>query len=224
MRPVESADGVVPLPIDRSIPQILQELRRHRALVIVAEPGAGKTTRVPPAIVKAGGLLSAKHPNLVMLQPRRVAARAAAERIADENGWTLGREVGYHVRFDRKLTDATRLRVVTEGILTRQLLDDPFLEGIGCVVLDEFHERSIHTDLTIALLREVRQSVRPDLMLIVMSATLEAEPVAKFLGDAPILNVPGRTFPVAITHEDRLGAHPTDQVVGAVGRVAASNE
>src|SRR4051794_27309333 len=162
MRRVESAADVVPLPIDRSLPQILEELRRHRALVIVAEPGAGKTTRVPPAVVKAGDLLAAKHPDLGMLQPRRVVARAAAERIADENAWALGREGGYHVRFDRKLTDARRLRVVTEGILSRQLLDDPFLEGVGAVVLDESHERSIHTDLSIALLREVRQSVRDD--------------------------------------------------------------
>jgi ATP-dependent helicase HrpB len=215
---------VVPLPIDRSLPQILEELRRHRAAVIVAEPGAGKTTRVPPAIVKAGDLLSANHPNLVMLQPRRVAAQAAAERIAEENGWSLGREVGYHVRFDRKLTDSTRLRVVTEGILTRQLLDDPFLEGVGAVVLDEFHERSIHTDLAIALLREVRQSVRDDLMLIVMSATLEAEPVAKFLGDCPIVRVEGRTFPVDITHEARLGAHVTDQIVDAVTHIGEEGD
>jgi ATP-dependent helicase HrpB len=230
---------VVPLPIDRSLPQVLEALRRHRALVIVAEPGAGKTTRVPPAIVMAGGvtaggvtagnvtagdLLGAKHPNLVLLQPRRVAARAAAERIAEENNWQLGREVGYHVRFDRKLTDSTRVRVVTEGILTRQLLDDPFLEGVGAVVLDEFHERSIHTDLAIALMREVRQSVRDDLMLIVMSATLEAEPVSKFLGDCPIVRVEGRTFPVEITQESRLGVHVTDQIVDAVTRIASSNE
>ncbi|MBC8108131.1 MAG: ATP-dependent helicase HrpB, partial [Anaerolineae bacterium] len=207
---------MVPLPIDQSMPQIIAQLREHRAMVLVAEPGAGKTTRVPPAILAAGDLLSPKNPNLVMLQPRRVAARAAAERIADERGWMLGNEVGYHVRFDRKLTRDTRLRVVTEGILTRQLLDDPFLEGVGAVVLDEFHERSIHTDLTIALLREVRQSVRSDLMLIVMSATLEAEPVAKFLGDAPIVRVPGRTFPVEITHEQKLGVHVTDQIVSTL--------
>src|SRR3954452_117627 len=214
MRRVESAADVVPLPIDRSLPQILQELRRHRALVIVAEPGAGKTTRVPPAIVEAGDLLSAKHPNLMMLQPRRVAARAAAERIADERGWSLGREVGYHVRFDRKLTDATRLRVVTEGILTRQLLDDPFLEGIGCVVLDEFHERSIHTDLCVALLNEVRQTVREDLLLVVMSATLEAEPVSRFLGDCPIVRTEGRTYPVEVEYagwsQDRITDRAAD--------------
>jgi ATP-dependent helicase HrpB len=177
----------------------VQRVREQRALVLVAEPGAGKTTRVPPAIL-AAKLLSAEHPNLVMLQPRRVATRAAAERIADENGWTLGNEVGYHVRFDRKISDRTRLRVLTEGILTRQLLDDPFLEGVGAVILDEFHERSLHTDIAIALLREVRQTVREDLILIVMSATLEADPVSRFLGGCPIVSVPGRAFPIEIEH------------------------
>src|SRR3954462_1168722 len=190
---------MVPLPIDPFLPQITANLAGSRALVLVAEPGAGKTTRVPPAILRAG-LLSPDHPNLVMLQPRRVAARAAAQRIGEENGWELGREVGYHVRFDRKIGPATRLRVLTEGILTRQLLDDPFVEDVGAVLLDEFHERSLHTDVTIALLREVRQTVREDLILVVMSATLDAEPVARFLGNAPIVRVQGRTFPIEIAY------------------------
>jgi ATP-dependent helicase HrpB len=203
---------MTPLPIDGHLPQIIQSLKRNRALVLVAEPGAGKTTRVPPAIVKAA-LLGAEHPNLVMLQPRRVAARAAAMRIADENGWRVGEEVGWHVRFDRKIGPLTRLRVLTEGILTRQLVDDPFLEGVGAVVLDEFHERSIHTDLTIALLREVRQTVRPDLMVIVMSATLDAGPVAQFLGGCPVINVPGRTFPIEIEHAAAPSGDPIPQRV-----------
>ena len=191
---------MTPLPIDPVIPEILAHLRgAARSLVLVAEPGAGKTTRVPPAIVRQN-LLSREHPNLVLLQPRRVAARAAAQRIADENGWTIGREVGYQIRFERKISADTRLHVMTEGVLTRQLLDDPYLEGVGCVVLDEFHERSLHTDLAVALLREIRQTVRPDLMIVVMSATLEAEPVARFLGDAPIVRSAGRTFPVDISH------------------------
>src|SRR5207249_2649224 len=137
-----------PLPIDAYLPEIIARLREARAIVIVAEPGAGKTTRVPPAILEAN-LLSSNHPNLVMLQPRRIAARAAAARIAEERGWNIGDQVGYHVRFDRKIGPRTRLRVLTEGILTRQLVDDPFLESVGCVILDEFHERSLHTDMAI---------------------------------------------------------------------------
>jgi ATP-dependent helicase HrpB len=206
---------MVPLPIDSHLPEITSRLREARALVLVAEPGAGKTTRVPPAILRAN-LLSREHPNVVMLQPRRVAARAAAARIAEENGWDLGKEVGYHVRFERRISAATRLRVLTEGILTRQLLDDPFLEGVGAVLLDEFHERSLHTDVTVALLREVRQTVREDLMLVVMSATLDAEPVAKFLGECPIVRVPGRTFPVEIAYSLPSGDRLPERVAAAV--------
>ncbi len=190
---------MVSLPIDHSLPAIVQKLRERPSLVLVAPPGAGKTTRVPPAILRAG-LLGREHPNLLLLQPRRVAARTVAARIAEENDWRLGEEVGYHVRFDRKIGNNTRLRVLTEGILTRQLLDDPILDGVGAVLLDEFHERSIHTDMAIALLREVQQTVRPDLILIVMSATLEAEPAGAFLGNCPIVRAEGRTFPVEVVY------------------------
>jgi ATP-dependent helicase HrpB len=207
---------MIPLPIDSVLPELIARLGESRNAVLVAPPGAGKTTRVPPAILRAK-LLSTEHPNLVMLQPRRVAARTVAERIADENGWELGREVGYHVRFDRKVGRDTRLRVLTEGILTRQLLDDPFLEGIGAVLLDEFHERSLFTDVAIALLREVQQTVRPDLILLVMSATLSAEPVAKYLGDCPIVRAQGRTFPVEISYEPDNAPLP-QRVATAVDR------
>ncbi|MEA2735088.1 MAG: ATP-dependent helicase HrpB, partial [Humisphaera sp.] len=206
---------MTPLPIDSVLPEALAALRAAKSLVLVAEPGAGKTTRVPPAILREQ-LLSREHPNLVLLQPRRVAARAAAQRIADENGWTVGREVGYQIRFERKISAETRLHVMTEGVLTRQLLDDPYLEGVGCVVLDEFHERSLHTDLAAALLREIRQTVRPDLMIVVMSATLEAEPVAKFLGDAPIVRSAGRTFPVDVLH---AGATPRIELPNRIARL-----
>ena len=190
---------MVRLPIDSVLDQVVARLREARALVVVAPPGAGKTTRVPPAILRAG-LLDAAHPNLIMLQPRRVAARAAAHRIAEEQGWSVGGEVGYHVRFERHVGPNTRLRVLTEGILNRQLLDDPSLDCVGCVVLDEFHERSLHTDLAVALLREVQQSLREDLLLVVMSATLHAEPVARFLGNCPIVQAEGRMFPVDVTY------------------------
>ncbi len=188
-----------PLPIDSHLGDILKALKSAGCVVIVAPPGAGKTTRVPPAILE-GGLLGTEHRNLVMLQPRRVAARAAAQRVADECGWELGDKVGYQVRMEKRIGPHTRLRVITEGILARQLLDDPSLPGIGAVVLDEFHERSLHTDLAIAMLREVRKSLRPDLMLVVMSATLDAEPIAQFLGNCPIVRTEGRLFEVQIIH------------------------
>lgn len=188
---------MIPLPIDDLLPQIIASLRRSRTLVIAAPPGAGKTTRIPPAILHAGLLPASQH--LLMLQPRRVAARATAQRIADEQGWTLGNQVGYHVRFDRKLSATTPLRILTEGILTRQLLDDPLLEHTGAVILDEFHERSINTDLAIALLKEVRQA-RPDLLLIVMSATLDTSAISHYLGDCPILQSQGRLHPVHLSY------------------------
>ena len=137
---------MLPLPIDPYIDHILDHVRRARAVVVTAAPGAGKTTRVPPALMADGPV--------ILLQPRRVAARAIAARIAHERGWTLGREVGWQVRFDRRLSDATRLLVVTEGILTARLQTDPLLSDFRTVVLDEFHERSIHADLAIALARQ----------------------------------------------------------------------
>lgn len=202
---------MIELPIDSYLPQITASLRNHHAVVLVAEPGAGKTTRVPPAILRAG--LPASSSTLVMLQPRRVAARASAERIAEENDWTIGNEVGWHVRFDRKIGPHTRLRVVTEGILVRQLIDDPFLEGIGCVVLDEFHERSIYSDLSLAFLNELMRSGRDDLKIVVMSATLDAEPVARFLRDCPIIRVPGRTFPVSVSYAAAPSTAPLEERV-----------
>jgi ATP-dependent helicase HrpB len=189
---------MTPLPIDVLIPDCLERMAGG-SLVVVAPPGSGKTTRLPPAMLDSGRLQSA-HPNVLVLQPRRIATRAAARRVADERGWTLGLQVGYQVRFERHYTEATRLRFITEGILTRQLLADPFLETVGAVVLDEFHERNLESDLALALLREVRDEVRPDLLLVVMSATLDAGPVATFLGGCPVVVAEGRTHPVAIEY------------------------
>jgi len=186
------------LPIDSSLAQIIEALA-HRCVVVVAPAGSGKTTRVPVAILKSG-LLSAQHPTVVVLQPRRVAARASAARIADEQGWILGDQVGYQVRFERRFSPKTRLRFLTEGILTRQILADPFLETVGSVVLDEFHERSLNSDLALALLQEIRREVRPDLILVVMSATLDAEPVSRFLDGCPIVRVEGRPHPISLEY------------------------
>lgn len=204
-----------PLPIDPVIPELLDHLRRRRAVVLVAPPGAGKSTRVPPALL-APGLLLAENPAVVVLQPRRVAARAVAARIAVERGWELGNQVGYHVRFDRRVGPRTRLRVLTEGVLTRQLLADPFLDGVGAVVLDEFHERSLHTDLALALLKEIRDAAREDLRIVVMSATLDARPIAAFLDDCPVMEVAAPVFPVAIEH------HPGPPGAALARRVEAA--
>ncbi len=194
--------SLLPLPIDPFVPRVIEALRAGRDVVLVAEPGAGKTTRIAPALVQSR-LLAAPNEQVIMLQPRRVAARAAAARIAEEQGWRLGSEVGYQVRFERMLSRDTPLRVLTEGILVRRLVGDPELSGVGCVILDEFHERSIHSDLSLAMLREAKAALRPDLRLVVMSATLDADAVATFLGETTqveVFHVPGRLFPVEVTY------------------------
>ncbi|HVR74003.1 MAG TPA: DEAD/DEAH box helicase, partial [Planctomycetota bacterium] len=158
-----------PLPIDPLLPRIAEAIEAHGAVIIVAPPGSGKTTRVPPYLLEhLGG-----RGRIILLEPRRLAARAAAARIASERGWRLGGRVGYQVRFERRMDRETRLEVVTEGILTRRLQSNPFLDGVDCVILDEFHERSLHADLALALLREVRATARPELRVAIMSATLD---------------------------------------------------
>lgn len=190
---------LTPLPIDDVLPELLAALSRSRCVVLRAPTGAGKTTRVPPALLDAG---IAGGRAVVMLEPRRLAARAAARRMAHERGSALGDEVGYHVRFDRRAGKHTRILVVTEGLLLRMLQSDPFLESFGAVVFDEFHERNLDTDLALALVRRVQLDVRPDLAIVVMSATIAARDVAGFLGDAPVVHSEGRRFPVEIAHVD----------------------
>ena len=181
------------LPIDALLPEIRQQLQEHDSLVIQAAPGAGKTTRVPPALLDAAW---AKGRKLIMLEPRRLAARAAARFMASEMGGQPGGTVGYRVRMESRVGPDTRIEIVTEGVLTRLLQDDPALSGYAAVIFDEFHERSLQTDLALALCLESRAALRPDLKLIVMSATLEAAPVAELLGDAPIVTSEGRAYPV----------------------------
>lgn len=204
------------LPIDDVLPALVAAVRDRGVCVLVAPPGAGKTTRVPGALLDAN-LIDGE---IVVLQPRRLAARMAAARVASERGVELGRDVGYEVRFDRKVSGATRIRFVTEGVLTRRLLSDPQLRGVGCVIIDEFHERHLDGDLALALVERLR-ATRTDLRLVVMSATLDAEPVAAFLGDAPIVRSEGRTFPVAIEYEDQPDDRPLGKrVASAVRRLA----
>jgi ATP-dependent helicase HrpB len=196
-----------PLAIDGYVEVIRAAVAQHSAAVVVAPPGAGKTTRVPPALLDAG--------KLILLQPRRVAARSLARRIASEQGWTLGREIGWHIRFERRFSKETRLIVATEGILTARLQSDPLLEEFATVVLDEFHERSVDLDLAIAFLKQAGEA-RPDLRVVVMSATIAAGKVAEWLGGAPVIEVDARTHPVEISWARRLpGGSPGDsQQVG----------
>lgn len=188
------------LPIDEVLPEALAALRAHGGLVLVAPTGAGKTTRVPPALLDAG---LAGEGQVVVLEPRRLAARAAARRMAQERGVELGGEVGYQVRFDRRAGRDTRLLVVTEGVLVRMLQEDPFLERIGAVVFDEIHERSLDTDLALAMTRRVQREARPDLRLVAMSATLAPDALARFLGGAPVVASEGRLFEVETRYVER---------------------
>ncbi len=182
------------LPVDRILPDVVASLGRTPNLVIEAPAGAGKTTRVPPA------LLNLMRGNVLVLEPRRIAARLAARRVAEERGEKIGDTVGYQVRFEEVAGPRTRLRFLTEGVLTRRLLSDPRLEGVGAVVLDEFHERHLETDLALALLKRLQSTARRDLKLVVMSATLEADPVARYLSECPIARSEGRLFELSITH------------------------
>ncbi|MBO9406486.1 ATP-dependent helicase HrpB [Shimia sp. R9_1] len=180
------------LPIHDALDPLLAALRSHNRAVLQAPPGAGKTTVVPLAMLEAG-LTKGR---ILMLEPRRLAARAAAERMAQTLGEKAGETVGYRVRGDSKISKATRIEVVTEGILTRMIQSDPELAGIGAVIFDEFHERSLNADLGLALCLEICEALRDDLILVAMSATLDAAPVAALMGDAPIITSEGRAFPV----------------------------
>jgi len=210
---------VLVLPIDSLLPGIVASLRRTPNLAIEAPPGAGKTTRVPPALLAAG------FGDVLVLQPRRIAARLAARRVAVEMGESLGETVGYQVRFEQFCGPRTRLRFLTEGVLTRRLLSDPRLNGVGAVVLDEFHERHLEGDLALALLRRLQQTARPDLRLVVMSATLAHNddaavgggiPVATALDGCPVLRSEGRLFPLEIEYTPHSAAALEELVAEAV--------
>ena len=194
------------LPIDAVLDELSGALAASSAAVLVAPPGAGKTTRVPLALLDAPWLKGRK---IIMLEPRRIAARASAERMAKTLGERVGETVGYRVRFGSKISRNTRIEVVTEGIFARQILDDPELKNVGAVLFDEFHERSLDADMGLALARDAQTGLREDLRILVMSATIDGARIAKLLGDAPVIASEGRAFPVETRY---LGRKPDIQL------------
>jgi ATP-dependent helicase HrpB len=196
-----SAVDLSPLPIDAALPGLTAALRARNAAVLVAPPGAGKTTRVP--LVLAREDWAAKSRRILVLEPRRLAARAAAERMAQTLNERVGDTIGLRVRFGSKISKRTRIEIVTEGVFTRLILDDPMLDGVAAVIFDEFHERSLDADLGLALARDVQQGLREDLRILVMSATIDGARIAKLIGDAPVIESEGRAFPVETRYAGR---------------------
>ncbi len=209
------------LPIDAVLPDLISELSRHSAVVLEAPPGAGKTTRVPLALLEQAWL---EGRSILMLEPRRLAARNAATYMAQCLGEQPGETVGYRVRFDNRVSAKTRIEVITEGILTRRLQQDPELAGVGMVIFDEFHERNLHSDLALALCRDAQQGLREDLKVLVMSATLDAQGIAETLS-APVVRSEGRSFPVDIRYLPREPkGHIADITSASLGRILSETE
>src|SRR5665213_1262070 len=204
------------LPIDDALPRLTAALAANNAAVLVAPPGVGKTTRVPLVLLDEAW---AKDKKILVLEPRRLAARAAASRMASTLGEQVGDTVGLRVRFGSKISKRTRIEVITEGVFTRLVLDDPSLDGIAAVLFDEFHERSLDADLGLALARDAQQGLREDLKILVMSATLDGARVAALLGNSPVIESEGRAFPVETRHLGRDQRAPIErQIVDAVQR------
>ncbi len=184
-------------PVDASLPQLLSALSAHPVVILEAPPGAGKTTRVPPALLDLPCLNGQK---ILMLEPRRIAAVGAADYMARQTGEEVGQSIGYTIRYERQVSAATRIEVVTEGVLTRRLQSDPELPGIGIVIFDEFHERNLHSDLALALCLDAQKGLRPDLKIVIMSATLDSDDLATKLNNAPVISSKGRMFPVELSY------------------------
>ncbi|MFN5536509.1 MAG: DEAD/DEAH box helicase, partial [Planctomyces sp.] len=200
------------LPVDSVLPELVASLRESNCLVLKAPAGAGKTTRVPPSLLDAG---LAESGQIIMLEPRRLAARTAAARMAFERGQSVGQQFGFRVRFEEAVSRDTRVLAVTEGVLLRRLQDDPFLDDVSVVIFDEFHERRLDSDLALAMVRRVQQTVRPDLRIVVMSATLDPEPIAQWLGGCPVIRSEGRLFPVKISWFNPLQRLPIPELAAA---------
>ncbi|QQS15180.1 MAG: ATP-dependent helicase HrpB [Rhodospirillales bacterium] len=209
------------LPIEEALPALRAALASRDAAVLLAPPGAGKTTRVPLALLDAPWLAGRK---IVMQEPRRIAARAAAHRMARTLGEAVGETVGYRVRLDSRVGPRTRVEVVTDGLFLRRLQSDPSLDGIGLVIFDELHERGLETDLSLALVREAQLALRPDLRVLAMSATLDGAAVARLLGDAPVIESAGRMFPVETRHLDRDPDGRIEDYAAAAVRRALAEE
>jgi ATP-dependent helicase HrpB len=205
-----------PLPIDAALPDLTAALRGNTAAVLVAPPGAGKTTRVPLVLAREDWARKARR--ILVLEPRRLAARAAAERMAQTLGERVGDTVGLRVRFGSKISSRTRIEIITEGIFTRLILDDPMLDGVSAVIFDEFHERSLDADLGLALARDVQQGLREDLRILVMSATIDGARIAALLGDAPVIASEGRAFPVETRYVGRDARPIEPQVADTIMR------
>jgi ATP-dependent helicase HrpB len=204
------------LPVEEVLPSLLEALGAGTSAVLVAPPGAGKSTLAPLRFLDTPWLADRK---ILMLEPRRLAARAVAARLAANLGEAVGATVGFRVRMESRVSAATRLEVVTEGVFTRRILSDPGLEGVGLVIFDEFHERSLDADLGLALARDAQSVLRPDLRILVMSATLDGAAVADLLGGAPVLSSEGRAWPVETRYLGRdPGAQVEDQAARAVRR------
>src|SRR5260370_6120277 len=202
------------LPIDAVLPELTAALAARNVAVLVAPPGAGKSTRVPLVLAAEPW---ARGKKIIVLEPRRLAARAAATRMATTLHEQVGETVGYRVRFGSKISRATRIEVVTAGVFTRRVLDDPGLDGVAALLFDEFHERSLGADLGLALARDVQTGLREDIKLVVMSATLDSAGIAKLLGDAPVIESTGRAFAVETRYVGRDPRAPIErQVVDAI--------
>jgi ATP-dependent helicase HrpB len=209
------------LPVTSALPQLREALDHSGSAVLVAPPGAGKTTLVPLALLDAPWLGNSR---IVLLEPRRLAARAAARRMASLLGEEPGGTVGYAMRMESRVSAKTRILVVTEGVLSRMILDDPELKGVSAVIFDEFHERSLDGDFGLALALDVKEALRPDLRLLVMSATLDGARVAELIGQAPVIESKGRSFPVAIRYEERPAGTPVDEAMARAIRNALADE
>ncbi|MCE7903971.1 MAG: ATP-dependent helicase HrpB, partial [Gammaproteobacteria bacterium PRO9] len=209
------------LPVAAALPALAAALAGKQRVLLTAPPGAGKSTLVPLALLAAPWLGNQR---IVVLEPRRLAARAVAARMAANLGEAVGETVGYRMRLDTRVGPRTRLEVVTEGILTRQLQRDPALEGIGLVIFDEFHERSLQADTGLAFVLDAQRHLRADLRVLVMSATLDSTALSRLLSDAPVISAPGLGFPVTTQYLDRAATAPVDRLAVSAVRRALADE